>query len=184
MWPFKVRKKTPPPPELEALGRVLFAQYREAFDAYCVLNATDPHEFRSRYRDALKVLGDEPSRLELLYIFATKEDLVLLIDCRGEENAEEIEAFLETRIGCAIAWTITTALRNAVPEEAQRDGKFIEALFRALDQDLGSIGQRLLFFNLPWDVYVFMPMDEQVHITLVGSAPDHFRGIKEQGSRI
>lgn len=158
---------------------MLYVDHREAFEAYCLAYATDRKRFLLTWRDELEEMGDDPSTLELLYAFGERAGLLLNVDWRGEENVGEIDEFVEMRTDRSILWERTDALRGSVPEEEQRDGRFIRRLLGTINEDLRMQGWSLVLFALPWDAYVLMPVEERVHTALMEKASEYFSSIGE-----
>ena len=175
MWPFKKDQKAAIP-DIRVLGDLLFPEHKGQFEKFCLLYSTNRIGFAEKYEEHLDGFGKDLSELELVYVFGADADLLLLIDWRGEENAEEIEHFIETSLGRTVTWENTKSLRSTAPEEAQRDGKFILALFLTMDKDLAAIGYKLLFFNFPWDAYVFLPIEKSRFNEVIEAAPEIFHG--------
>ncbi|MBX2972925.1 MAG: hypothetical protein KF797_07475 [Flavobacteriales bacterium] len=175
MWPFKKKNEGSGQVDLEKVGRVLYAEHLAPFDTFCRSYTNDREQFLNSYREEHEGMGKDPSTLELLYAFGSREGSLLLVDWHGEENEGEIDEFIEERIGQGITWTHTAALRSSVPEESQRDGRFIQRLLGSIDQDLRLIGKRLLLFDLPWDSYIIMPVSEAAFATLMEMGPGFFK---------
>jgi hypothetical protein len=175
MWPFSKKEKAHPP-NVQELGGLIYAGHKQLFEEYCRSYTNDRVGFAKKFEQELENFGKNLSEIEQLYVFGREAGLLLLIDWRGEENAEEIEHFLETRVGHEMAWGNAVTLRDTTPEDLQRDGKFIKRLFAALDKDLEATGSRLLFFRLPWDSYVFMPIEQDLYLEVIRKAPDLFEG--------
>jgi len=97
MWPFKKDQKAAIP-DIRVLGDLLFPEHKGQFEKFCLLYSTNRIGFAEKYEEHLDGFGKDLSELELVYVFGADADLLLLIDWRGEENAEEIEHFIETRV--------------------------------------------------------------------------------------
>lgn len=175
MWPFGKKK---PALDVRALGQMIYADEQRSFDEYFTLYSTDKDGFVAKYGVDIMAVKGNPSTLELLFMFGEPLGLLADIDWRGEENCGEIEEFIEGRTGRSISWRNSAVIRRTVPEESQRNGKFILKLLRAIDSDMTLVGQKLIFFEMSWDSYVFASVDQATFNSVISTAPGLFHGVE------
>jgi hypothetical protein len=162
------------------IGQLLYPDPKKEIQTFLNLYHADFEKFKNKYCKILKNYNDfdlENLRpIEMLYIFGDNKQLINLTDWRGEENLNEIKEYIEKQLKQEIGWTNTTNLRAKVNEELQTDGKFIIDLFKHIDKDLQTINQKLIFFNLNWDSYVFKTIDCLTFELITNKASDFFHG--------
>jgi len=165
--------------DLMDIGKVLFTGYENEFEAYYQLYLSDKKQFHATY-PIDRTNDEEPlTPIEALQAFGDDQQKTGFIDWKGEEEPNEIEEFIAAQISASPLWTNTVSLRNSVPENRQRDGKFIVKLFKAIDKDLQTIQLRLLFLDLGWDAYVFLPTTKKTFDQVLEKAPNYFQRVEE-----
>ena len=163
------------------IGKQIFPAYREEFADFYNLYLTNKKEFLIRHSKLLKDFENfdlknlEP--IEVIYIFADAKDLVYVTDWRGQENEYEIQTFLENLINPKPNWTATSTFRASLGEVRRKDGRSAISLFKAIDKDLLAINQRLLFFQLNWDTYVYTVVPSGKLDEIASKAPGYFHGV-------
>lgn len=167
---------------LREVGMLLYSSRRVEFLDYFDLYLTDAAQFAVKYADPLKRHYGEvphlPDETDVFYIFSTIVQASYVVDWRGEEDENEVEAFVESRIGQKLPWQAVRQLRGTVPENT-RDGRFIIDLFTAMDQDLQQIDMGLLFFDTGGDSYVLHVTDRVMLQRLSTDAPSYFHGVEK-----
>ena len=170
------RKNKKDTSELFNIGLLIFQNHKEEFETFYSLFQKDKKKFISQ-NELLDYDFNTLKPIDVLYLFAESKKLVHIIDWRGEENEMEIEEFIENNIiKQAHNWTNSTNLRNSISLDKQRDGKFIVDLFKAINKDLKSISQKLLFFELGSDVYTFTTVDFITFDEIIKKSPNYFHG--------
>lgn len=155
----KKRKKT----DLFEPGKLIFQSFEEEFVNFYQCFLMGKKAFAKEYQALLKEQGySDPidmEPVEVLYVFAQSKESAYMIDWRGEDEGE-IQEFVEGYLKQKIVWDKTEKLR-AKSGVDQHDGEFIIPLFKAIDKDLQTIDQRLLFFDLGSDAYFFTVIDAE-----------------------
>jgi hypothetical protein len=164
--------------DIHQVGYLLFPDLNRKFDEFLVLYATDKVSFQKQYQE-LKGNNMELSPLELIQSFGSINQRLGLTDWKGEENELEIQDFIDKQVPQTIIWKISDALRKSVTLDKQRDGIFIMQLLQAIDLDLQSTNVRLLFLNLDWDAYVFLPVTTGTFDKIFKMAHHHFKNVFE-----
>jgi len=169
------KKKSNPTAEfdIKKVGHLLFPDLHKDFDAFLKLYTTDKTEFAKKYKEIQTDCADL-SQLELIQSFGDINQKFSVIDWKGEEDEFKIEDFIQEQILQDIAWTNANSLRKSVAQDEQRDGKFIVKLFQAIDTDLQLLNFRLLFLNMSWDAYVFLPVSRQTFDKIFQLEPNQF----------
>jgi hypothetical protein len=164
--------------DIKKVGQLIYPDLTKDFDDFINLYSKNKTEFRKRYKE-IEIDSNELSELELLQSFGDIKQELGFIDWKGEEDEFEIEGYIEKQIQKEIAWTKSTLLRKSIAIDKQRDGKFILKLFQAIDKDLQFIKFRLIFLNMGWDAYIFLPVTQQVFNKVFELAPNQFENAKE-----
>ncbi|MES2107349.1 MAG: hypothetical protein V4577_01290 [Bacteroidota bacterium] len=163
-------------------GRLLFADHEKAFTDFYNLYLDNKRRFLSQNAQLLK--NEEAfdfkslKPVEVLYLFAVSKKLVHMVDWRDEENEKEIEGFIDGLIKQTQSWPNVSKLRANTSEDKQNDGLFIVDLFKCADKDLKLINQRLLFFELGWDAYVYTVVPAKT-FDLIKGKPAGFHGVSK-----
>jgi len=165
--------------DLLEMGGLLFTNYKNEFETYYRLYLTDKNKFHTTYPIDLPDDRKELTPIEAFQAFADDKQIAAHLDWRGEDDVYEIEEFIALQIEKPPLWTNTIMLRTAVPINRQRDGKFIVKLFQAIDKDLQTINFRLLFLDMGWDAYVFLPATAVVFDKVLEKAPNYFQRVEE-----
>ena len=162
------------------IGQLLFQNNKKEFQVFYNLYSADYEKFKPKYNTILKNYNnfdlENLKPIEILYIFGDNKKAINLIDWRGEENLYEIEDHIENQLNQKLDWTNTVNLRTGVDEELQTDGIFIIDLFKSVDNDLRTINQKLIFFDLGWDSYIFKTVDNLTFDKIISKSPDNFHG--------
>ncbi|MDI9873043.1 DUF6630 family protein [Flectobacillus rivi] len=164
--------------DIQQVGYLLFPDLNRKFDEFLELYTKNKVSFQKLYQE-LQRNKMELSQLELIQSFGSINQRLSLTDWKGEENEFEIQDFIDKQVQQSIIWENTNALGKSVTLDKQRDGKFIIQLFQAIDLDLQSANGRLLFLNLDWDAYVFLPVTTQTFDKIFKIAPNHFKNVNE-----
>jgi hypothetical protein len=164
--------------DLKKIGQLIYPDLTKDFDIFVNLYSKNKTEFRKKYKE-IETGNGELSELDLLQLFGDINQKLGFVDWKGEENEFEIEGYIEKQIQKEIAWTNTTLLRKSIAIDKQRDGKFIVKLFQAIDKDLQSINFRLIFLNMDWDAYVFLPVKHQDFNKVLDFAANRFKNVNE-----
>ena len=164
---------------LEA-GQLLFPNHKPEFGKFFNSFINDKTKFISEYDELLQDYDnfeiEKLKAIEVLYIFGDGKKQLRMIDWRGEENEKEIEAFIEKRLKQKVTWTNAAKFRTDNAKADQRDGGFVIDLFKQIDKDLQLINQRLIFFSLSWDAYVFTTISTKSFEQITTKLPNHFEG--------
>jgi len=176
--PSKKKKKNHADINFLYVGELIFADCKDEFHEFFNLYLSNKKNFQLKYK--LDLQGNTNLKpIEILQAFGDFKQKLGLIDWRGEENINEIDKFIENQISKNLVWTDTVSLRASVDVSKQRDGQFIIKLFKSIDKDLQSIGYRLLFFDMEWDAYVFIPTSTEVFDKILEYAPSRFQSVDE-----
>jgi len=164
--------------DLKQIGQLLYPDLTNDFDDFVSLYSKSKTEFIKKYK------GIEPdnnalSELELLQLFGDINQKLGFIDWKGEEDEFEIERYLEKQIQKEVDWTNAALLRKSIASDKQRDDKFIVKLFHAIDKDLQDINVRLIFLNMDWDAYVFLPVKQQGFNKVLELGANQFKNANE-----
>jgi hypothetical protein len=170
-------------PDYLEVGQLLFPTYKSDFDNFFGSFASNKTEFLSEHEELLQDYDnfelEKLKAIEVLYIFGDSKKQLWLTDWRGEENESEIESFIEKHLNQKLAWTNTSTFRADNTKVDQRDGGFVIELFKKIDKDLQQINQRLIFFSLGWDSYVFTTVDTKSFDHIVSKMPSDFEGANQ-----
>ncbi|WP_143785980.1 DUF6630 family protein [Ohtaekwangia koreensis] len=166
------------------IGKLLFQDYLDEFESYFNLYLHEKEEFIRRYSVMLLKNNEDAklkdiSPLEVIYAFADNKGIVHITDWRGEENENEIQDFIDTRVLNKPSWTNVDTLRRGVDGEKQRDDKFTIDLLKAVDKDLLELNRKLIFFNLGWDAYVYTAVDLVAFQAILNKFSGHFHGTEK-----
>jgi hypothetical protein len=164
--------------DIKQVGQLIYPGLSKDFDDFINLYSKSKTEFRKKYKE-IGIDNSELSKLELLQSFGDIKQKLGFIDWKGEEDEFEIEGYIEKQIQKEIVWTNSTLLRKSIPIDKQRDGKFIVKLFQAIDKDLQFINFRLIFLNMGWDAYIFLPVTQQAFNKVFELAPNQFENANE-----
>jgi len=163
-------------------GRLLFAGYEDEFTDFYNLYLDSKRKFLSQNARLLKNQEAFDSKnlkaIEVLYLFAVSQNLVHMVDWRGEENEKEVETFIEGLIKQMQSWPNVSKLRAKTAESQQNDGRFIVDLFKCTDKDLKLTNRRLIFFELGWDAYVYTVVPAETFDVIKGK-PRGFYGVSK-----
>jgi len=162
------------------VGQLLFPNYKSDFDKFFISFASDKTKFLSEHDELLQDYDnfelEKLKAIEVLYIFGDSKKQLWLTDWRGEENEKEIESFIEKHLNQKVTWTNASKFRADNAKADQRDGGFVIELFKKVDTDLQQINQRLIFFSLGWDAYVFTTVDTKSFGQITTKMPSNFEG--------
>lgn len=161
------------------IGELLFAECKKEFKEFYNLYLTNKKQLDSKYQLNLRDSDADLKPIEILQLFGDYKQKVGFIDWKGEENINEVEEFIERSIGKKLVWKNAISLRAFVEEDNQNDGKFIIELFHAIDKDLQSINYRLLFFDMGWDAYVYIPTTTIAFDKIFESASTDFQTVDD-----
>jgi hypothetical protein len=177
------RKKKGNRSSLLDIGKLLFSNDKEGFDSFYNLYLSDKAKFLSENDEFLQEYDhfdlQKLKPIEVLYLFGNAKELLCMTDWRGEENEQEIETFIDHLLTQKHTWTNTSNLRVGTDEDKQRDGKFIIDLLKSIDKDLQTINQRLVFFDLGWDAYVYTTVDSNTFREVISTSPNEFHGVEK-----
>lgn len=168
------------PSDYLEIGQLLFPKYKSEFENFFRLFVSDKAKFLSAHDELLQdynnVELEELKAIEALYIFGDSKKQLWLTDWRGEENEKEIESFIMKMLNQKVTWNNVSKFRADNVSESKRDGEFVIDLFKEADKDLRQIGQRLIFFSLGWDSYVFTCIDLKSFDQITSKMPRSFEG--------
>jgi len=164
--------------DITKVGHLLFPDLHKDFDAFLKLYTTDKTEFGKKYKE-IQPDSAELSPLELIQSFGDINQKLGFIDWKGQEDEFEIQDFIQEQIRQDISWTKSNNLKQSVAQDKQRNGKFIVKYFQAIDTELRLINFRLLFLNMGWDAYVFLPVTSQAFDKIFQLAPNQFENANE-----
>lgn len=164
--------------ETKQVGFLLFPDLNAEFENYLDLYKTNKSEFRKKYKENQKDIEDF-TELNLIQSFGDIKQKLGFIDWKGEENEFEIDEYIEGQVQKEITWTNSNLWRKSISVDKQRDGKFIVKLFQAMDKDLQSLNFRLIFLNMGWDAYIFLPVTQQTFDKIFELAPNQFENAKD-----
>lgn len=164
--------------DTKQVGFLLFPDLKVEFENYLDLYKTNKSEFRKKYKEHQKDIEDF-TELNLIQSFGDIKQKLGFIDWKGEENEFEIDEYIEGQVQKEITWTKSNLLRKSISVDKQRDGKFIVKLFQAMDKDLQLLNLRLIFLNMGWDAYIFLPVTQQTFDKIFELAPNQFENAKD-----
>ena len=164
--------------DIKQVGQLIYPDLTKDFDDFINLYSKNKTEFRKKYKE-IEINNNELSELELLQSFGNIKQKLGFIDSKGEENEFEIEEYIEKQIQKEIAWTNSILVRKSIAIDKQGDSKFIVKLFQAIDNDLQGINFRLIFLNMGFDAYVFLPVTQQSSNKVFQLAPNQFENANE-----
>jgi len=165
--------------EFLTVAEVISPKYKGFSDFYN-LYKNDRNKFLTRFSLSHDVENFDLENLkpiEVLYIFANAKNLVHLVDWKGEENEGEIEAFIDGLLKQQHSWTQTLKLRNDLKENKAGQSQFIIELFQSVDKDLQATDNRLIFFELNWDAYVFTVVASKIFDDITGKRLTEIHGV-------
>ncbi len=170
--------------EFLQIGKLLFQDYLDEFESYFNLYLHEKEEFIRRYSVMLLKNNEDAklkdiSPLEVIYAFADNKGIVHITDWRGEENENENQEFIDTRVSNKPGWINVNTLRKGVDGRKQRDDKFTIDLLKAIDKDLLELNRKLVFFNLGWDAYVYTVVDLVDFQAILNKFSGHFHGTEK-----
>lgn len=172
-----------PEEDLGEVGPYLFPACIKDFELFFNSFLNDKEAFLSEYKIVLEAPDnfelDKLKPIEVIYLFGKSKEQWQLTDWRGEENENEIESFVETKLKVEIHWKHVSELRKRIGLEAQRDGKFILDLFVAVDKDLKPLSKKLIFLDMNWDAYVYTLVEQSSYDSITGSFKASFCGSEE-----
>jgi hypothetical protein len=142
------------------LGKLLFKKYTTDFEVI--------------YNAYLHAENKNLKPIEVLQDFADNKGISLTIDWKGEENEGEIQDFISSHINKKISWTNTNKLKEN--KTVISEDKFIIRLFKTIDEDLKEINNRLLFFDLVTDSYIFTVTDTTTFKAITKIDNKYFHG--------
>ncbi len=175
----KKKRKSDKEVNFENIEELLFSDCKKEFQEFYNLYLSDKKHFNLKYGLNQHDKNANSKPIEILQSFGDLKQKIGFIDWKGEENIKEIEEFIEAQIGQKPVWTNTILLRSSVDESKQYDGKFIIKLLKAIDSDLQSINQRLLFLNMDWDAYVYIPLTTITFDKIIENAPNEFQSAND-----
>mgnify|MGYP001449074055 CR=1 FL=1 len=164
--------------DTKQVGQLLFPDLKADFEDYLTLYKTNKSGFRKKYKKHQKDIEDF-TELNLIQSFGDIKQKLGFIDWKGEEDEFEIDHYIEGQVQKEITWTNSNLLRNYISIDKQRDGKFIVKLFQAMDKDLQLLNFRLIFLNMGWDAYIFLPVTQNTFDKLFELAPNQFESANE-----
>jgi hypothetical protein len=162
------------------VGQLLFPNHQTEFENFLNSFLADKAKFISEHEALLQSYDnfelEKLKAIEVLYIFGDNKEQIWITDWRGEENQKEIENFVEKHLSQKVTWTNTLKFRADNAKADKRDGDFVVDLFKQVDKDLQQINQRLIFFSLDWDAYVFTTVDTKSFGQITSKLPNNFEG--------
>jgi hypothetical protein len=165
------------------VGKILFPDAIQAWETFYGSFISDRKIFISQNSQLLSSYDNfdlsNLKPIEVLYIFGDSKGLITVTDWRGEENENEIEESLNKVLKQNYTWTNALKTREGLKENQQRDGKFVIELLKSIDKDLQTTGHRLIFLQLGWDAYVFMPVGASVFNEVISKSPGEFYGVEK-----
>ena len=164
--------------DIKQVGHLLFPDFKAEFENYITLYSENKKEFFKKYNE-YQTEDADLTELNLIQSFGNMKDKLGFIDWKGEENELEIDEYIEGQVQKGIVWTNSNLLRKSISVDKQRDGKFIVKLFQAIDKDLQLINFRLVFLNMGWDAYIFLPVTQQTFDKIFEFAPNQFENANE-----
>jgi len=164
--------------DIKPVGQLLYPDLTKDFDDFLNLYSKNKTEFRKKYKE-VQTDDNELSEIELLQSFGDINQKLGFTDWKGEENEFEIVEYIEEQIQGEITWTNSASLRKSIAIDKQRDGKFILKLFQEIDKDLQLVDFRLIFLNMGWDAYIFLPVTQQSFDKVFELAPNQFENAND-----